>query len=79
MSDQTQTFKRCLLELSSLVEECVAECGEVGSPSGHLYASLMGVLSLDQYEGLMSALVQMGKVEKRGDCFFAPERKVVLQ
>ena len=48
------------------VAEVIRELGEV--PSGHLYARLMGVLSLDQYQQVVSVLVRAGLVRSQHDC-----------
>lgn len=45
------------------VAEAIRELGEV--PSGHLYAVLMGQLSLDQYNAVIAVLVRAGLVEKQ--------------
>jgi hypothetical protein len=44
------------------VAEAVRELKEI--PSGHLYARLMGHLSLDQYEQVVALLVRTKLVEK---------------
>jgi len=39
-----------------------------GLPEGHLYAMLMAYgCTLDQFNGLVSAMVQTGKIRKRGN------------
>lgn len=50
----------------------VKEAGPLGAPGGVIYAALMahGCL-LEQFESLMEALVRLGKVTKRGDCYHA--------
>jgi hypothetical protein len=58
------------------VLEAVKEGGELGVPGGHLYAALMTQgCTLHQFETLMSALIRTGKIEKRGECYHAIERK----
>ena len=42
-----------------------------GVPGGHLYAGLIGVINLHQFEGIMEALVSIGKVRKQGQLYFA--------
>lgn len=36
-------------------------------PSGHLYAMLMGYMSLDQYNEIIQALIEVGKIRKEND------------
>ena len=44
------------------IAEAVRELGEV--PSGHLYAHLMGQMSLDTYEGMIAKLINAGLIRK---------------
>lgn len=44
------------------VAEAIRELGRV--PSGHLYAQLMGELSLDAYERIIAILVKQGLVQR---------------
>jgi hypothetical protein len=58
-------------EVLSALVETVREAGSMGAPGGLMYAALMGHgCSLEQFETLMSVLVRLGKVSKRGDCYF---------
>jgi hypothetical protein len=52
-----------VLEVIQAVAEAIKDLGEV--PSGHLYAMLMGHMSLETYEGIINVLVRSGKVEKK--------------
>lgn len=42
--------------------ECIRDLGSV--PSGHLYACVMGYMSLETYEALIGILVDAGKVRR---------------
>jgi hypothetical protein len=71
------TDKQLLAQLAMIraiadtVIELVTACDSpFGCPGGHLYASLMQYLSLDQFDGLMSGLVAAGKLRKSGQCYF---------
>jgi hypothetical protein len=44
------------------VAETIRELGRV--PSGHLYARLMGVLSMDAYERIIAILMKQGLVQR---------------
>jgi len=46
------------------VSDSIEELGSV--PSGHLYASLMGVLTLDEYQLVLNILRARGDVELTG-------------
>lgn len=50
------------LQIVIAVGEAIQEMGRV--PSGHLYATLMGVLTLEQYERAIDLLVQAGSVRR---------------
>lgn len=49
---------------SLAILETVVACGSV--PSGHLYARLMGIVSLDTYNAIISALVKAEMITNRG-------------
>jgi hypothetical protein len=51
--------------------EAIESSGARGTPSGHLYAALMGLLSFDQYQAIMRTVVATGRVELRGECYHA--------
>ena len=64
--------QRALAGVVNAVIESVKAGGTDGAPGGILYAALMGHgCSLNQFESLMSALVGVGKLAQRGDCYFA--------
>ena len=46
------------------IAESIRAVGEI--PSGHLYAQVMGVLTLEQYERAVGVLKGAGLVEERG-------------
>ena len=50
--------------MARAVADAIRELGSV--PSGHLYARLMGVLSLDAYEQIIGALISAGVVRRDG-------------
>ena len=68
----TDEQMKALRQVMDAVVESVALGGTLGTPSGILYASLMGMgCSLRQFEAMMAALVQIGKVRKEGHLYFA--------
>lgn len=44
------------------IADCIRRLGSV--PSGHLYARLMGHMSLETYEALIGILIEAGKVKR---------------
>lgn len=70
MSKTPEQQKAAILEIMAAIVETVKDLGPQGAPGGHLYAALMGVMRLDQFEVFMGALVKAGKLVKRGECYF---------
>ena len=52
------------------IEEAIDGAGTQGIPSGHLYAMLMGHLSLDTYQSIISAMKQSGRITERHHCLY---------
>ncbi len=50
--------------------EAIKAGGSQGAPAGVMYAALMGFMSLEQFEDIMTALVRTGKVRKQGHLYF---------
>jgi hypothetical protein len=50
--------------ITEAVADCIREVGEV--PSGHLYAMLTGVLTLNEYSMVIAILRARGDVTQRG-------------
>lgn len=44
------------------IAECIRSLGSI--PSGHLYARLMGHMSLETYEAFIGILIETGKVHR---------------
>jgi hypothetical protein len=57
-----QEEKKAALSILMAVAEAIKDLGSV--PSGHLYATLMGHLSLDQYQQVIRVLKQAGLVKE---------------
>jgi len=66
----TPQQKRALVEAAQALIDAVKIGGDLGVPGGHLYAALIGKLSLQQFESLMSGIVSAGYLTKRGDLYF---------
>jgi hypothetical protein len=53
------------------VVDAVKVAGDLGAPGGTIYAALMASgATLEQYQAIMSALVQAGKLTRSGDLYF---------
>jgi hypothetical protein len=61
--------ERAVKALSTIVSAIVDVVNTTpgGAPNGHVYAALMGVLTLQQYEKVIYNLVALGKIKKSGD------------
>ena len=60
----TKEQVRAGLEIVLAVSDAIRELGEV--PSGHLYAHLMGKLSIDDYNKIISILVGAKLITNQG-------------
>lgn len=58
----TTDQRRAAIAVVQAIADCIRELGEV--PSGHLYARLMGHMSLEQYNGVISTLKMAGLVKE---------------
>ncbi len=48
----------------AIIIETLYEAGDAGFPSGHLYAAMMGHVSLDEYQGLLAVAKQIEIVKE---------------
>lgn len=69
----TEQQAHALRQVADAIIEAVKAAGPLGAPGGPLYAALMTAgCTLHQFEQIMGALVRVGKLSKRGDCYFIP-------
>jgi hypothetical protein len=62
--------------IASIIQATLDEFPGEGMPGGKIYAAILGIVSYDEFERIMSALVTAGVVKKRGHQYFsAKERK----
>ena len=54
-----------LIEFMGAIASLIKEVKEI--PSGHLYAQLMGKMSLDQYQNMIETLQKAGLVSLKND------------
>lgn len=61
----TKTEIAAALACVQAIAAAIKEAGPQGIPSGHLYAALMGKLSIENYEKCIGILVRSKVIEKR--------------
>ncbi len=63
-----------LKQVCDAVIDAVKTAGELGAPSGSVYAALMAFgCKIEQYEMLIDILIKAGKLRKQGNLLFAVE------
>ena len=74
MSRYEETMK-VLAEVMDIIYDTVKESGEMGAPSGPVYAALMSIgVSLDVYNAMIDSMVKAGRLRKSGHVLFAIEK-----
>lgn len=73
MSREELAPTRKAIELvNDVVVDTVKEAGPTGAPAGPMYlAFAQAGWSLEAFERMMTALVESGRLTKRGHCYFA--------
>lgn len=72
MVEAYRSSQTILAMVCDAVVESVTVAGDAGAPAGHLYAAMMAHgVTLDQFTQIMSVLVDLGKLRKSGDLYFA--------
>ena len=62
----TSAYRRkVIFETCKAIYDTIAEAGEEGIPSGHLYAMLTGIMSLDVYNNLIDTLKRTGMITEK--------------
>ena len=65
-TNQNLSAAQTLVLVLDVLQEIIKGAGTSGIPSGHLYAQLMGKMSLEQYTKLIDILKDAGKVTEIG-------------
>jgi hypothetical protein len=66
------TKEQATIQVLKALFNTVLASGPLGAPGGVMYAALMGQgCTLQQFEGLMNALLRTRLVRKVGDCYHA--------
>ena len=74
-----QAYELAKLKLAYIGQallEVVQEC-PTGAPAGIMYAACCGHLDYEQFNRIMAVLERMGKVQRKGHCFFPITANVV--
>jgi hypothetical protein len=65
------TQRKAVLQLVDGIVESVRAAGPLGAPGGLMYAALMAHgCTLSQFQTIMGTLVDLGKLERRGQLYF---------
>lgn len=62
----TEQQRRAVQEIAFAIFDSIKAAGAQGIPSGHLYAALMGKMTLDQYNMFIGALTKNGYITNTG-------------
>ena len=62
----TKSQKETLKLVIQILREAIADAGKNGIPSGHLYAMLMGRMSLHLYQSLIAGMVDAELITNKG-------------
>ena len=57
-----QSHEAAAREFVQIIVDAVNDAGPSGIPSGHMYAAVMPVVTLDTYNYIINALVRHGKI-----------------
>ena len=60
----TSRIDRARIEIIKTIYHAIEQTGEMGMPSGHLYARLMDVMTLDQYNSLIDGMIEAGLITR---------------
>lgn len=53
--------------IKSAIVDTVKEAGDMGAPSGHIYAALMHIgISLEVYQAILAMLIKENKIRRTG-------------
>ena len=77
VKDKEDMLQFCKMIFMAVKE---AENGPLGGlPEGHLYAHVMGVLNLDELQGILGVMKRANLIESRGYLLTIKEKKGPLQ
>lgn len=58
------TAEEVAMQIIALVANSIRDAGEQGLPSGHLYAILMGHVTINSYQAIIASLKRIGYVKE---------------
>ncbi len=64
-------------KVKEIIFDTIKDCQDptFGTPSGPMYAALMGHISLDIYDKMISELIAEGKIRQSNYCLFVVDSK----
>ncbi|MCK5346979.1 MAG: hypothetical protein KAR20_26400 [Candidatus Heimdallarchaeota archaeon] len=63
----TTKQKETLKEVILIIDDAIKEAGEFGIPNGHLFAMVMGVMSLELYQQIIAGMVDAGAITNKNN------------
>ena len=79
LADRAKALQ-ALRKVAAGIIDAVAAMGHTGAPSGVLYAVLASQgCRIEQYDAVMSGLVQAGMLRKEGHVYFSTGRELVVK
>ena len=65
MNDVTRDQVRAYLAATRAIADAIKELGS--TPSGHVYATVMGHMDFETYQGIVTRLCEAKLIEKKGN------------
>ncbi len=72
----TEAQAKAVIELVAVMVETIRDAGSQGVPSGILYAAVMSMMTLEQYQQIIALMKQSGKVRESGHILYIAQRSV---
>jgi hypothetical protein len=66
----TPQQQAAVIEMGQAFVDAVAAHGERGLPDGHLYAAVMGKMSLAVYQNFINSLIRCGKLRRSNNVLY---------
>ena len=63
------------IEIMDTVIDCVKLGGDMGVPSGHVYAALMGTMSIETYERMIGLLIEAKRIKRSNHVLYYVEKR----
>ena len=66
MAEQRVRERDAVVKVLTAILEVIKEAGPHGIPEGHLYAALMGYISLETFQSVVNFLIATRRVKRSG-------------